>query len=370
MLLVQAGCSSEPENKKTEPKSAATEVTQVASSDTAAAQLKEPAVPEGSASLRAAPTRPAWNMEKSSSKDVLVPEAAQPEKSKSDLIAPKGKTVGSSVYAVKKGDTISKIAKAHKVSVSALMKENNLTMTSRLKIGQELSIPGGAAVAAEVSVSPVKTAAPAANMDAGELDTYVVQKGDSLSRIASRHGTTVAHLMEVNSLKSHNIRVGQKLRVNKGSLKSAPKAESKVSAAAEPAHKKTAAVSSAKAAEGEVLYTVKNGDYLGSIAKKYKTSVKSICELNGIKDPRKVRVGQTLKIKASGEAAKAAKTEAPIVVEDKPKTAEPAAPVSAPSAETAAPTAPAPTATVPALPQPEAPKPEASAEDNIPVVNL
>lgn len=44
-------------------------------------------------------------------------------------------------------------------------------------------------------------------------------------------------------------------------------------------------------------YKVKNGDNLGSIAAKYKTTANNIMKINGITDPRKLRVGQVLKVK-------------------------------------------------------------------------
>lgn len=45
------------------------------------------------------------------------------------------------------------------------------------------------------------------------------------------------------------------------------------------------------------IYTVKKGDTLWDLAKKYNTTVKSISDMNGIKDANKIYVGQTIKIK-------------------------------------------------------------------------
>ena len=42
---------------------------------------------------------------------------------------------------------------------------------------------------------------------------YTVRKGDTLYRIASKHGLTVQKLKKLNGMKSDNIRVGQKLKV-------------------------------------------------------------------------------------------------------------------------------------------------------------
>lgn len=47
----------------------------------------------------------------------------------------------------------------------------------------------------------------------------------------------------------------------------------------------------------EVIYTVKKGDNLTKIAKKYNTSVSKIAKDNNIKDPNKIYVGQKLVIK-------------------------------------------------------------------------
>lgn len=47
----------------------------------------------------------------------------------------------------------------------------------------------------------------------------------------------------------------------------------------------------------EVYYTVKKGDTLTKIAKKYKTTVKQLCAWNNIKNPNVIRVGQKLRVK-------------------------------------------------------------------------
>lgn len=58
-----------------------------------------------------------------------------------------------------------------------------------------------------------------ANIDAKKIQqvgyTYVVKKGDNLSLIAKRNGTTTANIMKWNHLKSSSIRIGQKLRINR-----------------------------------------------------------------------------------------------------------------------------------------------------------
>src|SRR5688572_25815220 len=86
--------------------------------------------------------------------------------------------------------------------------------------------------------------------------SYKVQKGDSLSKIASKHQTTVNEIKLLNGLKSEIIYVNQTLKVSV----TAPK----VSTTVEPVP--PSAVSSTSVS----IYTVKNGDFLGKIASQYK----------------------------------------------------------------------------------------------------
>lgn len=62
------------------------------------------------------------------------------------------------------------------------------------------------------SPAPAKKAAPAPVKKA-PAKTYTVKKGDSLWKIAEKHGTTVAALRKLNSLKGDLIVVGQKLKL-------------------------------------------------------------------------------------------------------------------------------------------------------------
>jgi LysM repeat protein len=56
-------------------------------------------------------------------------------------------TAGGQTYVVKSGDTLTRVAKVHGVTVKALRAENNLT-TDQIKVGQKLRIPGSAQTAA------------------------------------------------------------------------------------------------------------------------------------------------------------------------------------------------------------------------------
>ena len=150
-------------------------------------------------------------------------------------------------YTVKRGDTLSEIAKRYGTTVNEIANLNNISNTNLIYIGQYLIIPTTSN--AQVSTST----------------TYTVKSGDTLSGIANMFGTTYQKLAEINGISNPNkIYPGQVLKIN-GST-------------------------------SIQTYTVKSGDTLSEIAKKYNTTVDSLVSKNGIKDKNKIYVGQVLKI--------------------------------------------------------------------------
>ncbi|WP_063336327.1 glycoside hydrolase family 73 protein [Bacillus subtilis] len=98
--------------------------------------------------------------------------------------------------------------------------------------------------------------------------TYTVKSGDTLTAIAKKYNTTVKELAKVNGIKDVNlIRVGQVLKV------------------------------SGAAPSGGTFYTVKAGDNLTKIGKKFGVSVKTLTTVNRIPDANKIYVGQRLRVK-------------------------------------------------------------------------
>lgn len=134
---------------------------------------------------------------------------------------PAAKVTTPTTYTVRPGDTLSVIARRHGVSLAALAQANNLTNPNALRIGQVLTIPtaaGSSAAAAPAvrpsatAVPPAPTAAPAAPITA--TGYYTVSKGDTLSGIARRHGTTISKIMQANHMtaaQAHKLSIGQKI---------------------------------------------------------------------------------------------------------------------------------------------------------------
>jgi len=259
--------------------------------------------------VRAAPTRPSRPTLSPDSgfndTGVLQPLVDEPEPPMAQVS-----------YTVKGGDSLSKIARSQGVSLQELLDANGLTRTSVIYPGQELIIPVAAGTVGGASF----TADTGAGVSGGT--TYTVVGGDSLSRIASRHSTTVAALKAANNLTSDTIRVGQVLKV--------PGGTGVESTAIAPTVAPTA---STAAVAGSGTYTVRPGDTLGAISKRFGTTVGELAAVNGIADPRKLRVGQVLKLPAGASGAGAA-TGAATVTAPAPRgastTTTPAVPVVTP----------------------------------------
>lgn len=111
--------------------------------------------------------------------------------------APSG---ASTSHTVVKGDTLGGIARRYGTTSAAIKQANGMT-SDTVVLGKKLVIPG--------SSGPV-TSAPA---PAGGGKVHVVAKGDTLSKIAAKHGTTADAIKKANGMKSDTVVLGSKLRI-------------------------------------------------------------------------------------------------------------------------------------------------------------
>ena len=137
-----------------------------------------------------------------------------------------------------------------------------------------------------------------------------VKSGDTLGKIARIYGTTVSELCRLNGLRSTSIlRIGQSIRCNAG-VEVTKKATAKKAPQSTASNTKKITVqagSSAAASLGQtanadntteatpVYHRIQSGDTLGAIAQKYGTTVRRLCELNGITRTTVLRLGRTLR---------------------------------------------------------------------------
>ncbi|MEZ9322893.1 N-acetylmuramoyl-L-alanine amidase [Vibrio sp. 10N.286.51.E5] len=113
-----------------------------------------------------------------------------------------------------------------------------------------------------------------ATSSTGSVSLHKVSRGEYLSVIASKYGTSTQTLMKFNNLKSSSLAIGQVLKI--------------------PGSASTSSSSSAVKTK-TITHTVKSGEYLGKIASRYKVSVADIKRENRLKSET-VRVGQKLRI--------------------------------------------------------------------------
>jgi LysM repeat protein len=139
-------------------------------------------------------------------------------------------------------------------------------------------------------VAGAQSASPTAATPAGQ--TYTVQSGDNLSRIAQRFGVSLDDLMDANNISDANvIRLGQVLVIPDGASATSTRA----AVTATPSVTTTAVIS----AEATAVYdTVRNGDTLASIARRNDTTLEELIRLNNIVNPDLILVGQRVIVRA------------------------------------------------------------------------
>lgn len=117
------------------------------------------------------------------------------------------------VHVVKKGESLSSIARKYQVTVANLKYWNHLKRET-LYVGQRLTIyrSGGAPAVQSSTSTNQKTNTSSA---ATTTKTHVVRKNETLSSIANKYGCTVADLKRWNGLKSSTVYVGQKIKIKK-----------------------------------------------------------------------------------------------------------------------------------------------------------
>ena len=194
-------------------------------------------------------------------------------------------------------------------------------------------------VKADVS-QPAKSGSAAVG---AEYTTYVVQKGDVLSKIAKKYNLKVSDIRNANpKIKKDVIWVGMKLKLP-GKVDVGTQVQAAVPAASLTAKKSATAYTGATKE-----YVVKSGDTLGSIAYGNGINIRQLKSMNGLKKDV-IRVGQRLKVPAEKVAAPAKAAAKPVAkkVEKKAekkvaakaepvKAAAPAAPVAEPAPAPAA----------------------------------
>jgi len=238
---------------------------------------------------------------------LVIPGAGRPTAQ-----APSSRGGGS--VTVRSGETLSEIAERNGVSLNRLMQANGIQDPTTLQVGQRLVIPGATRAATAAS-------APAA---AGPTGFYTVKSGETLSEIASRNGTSVQRLMQLNGLSNADMVVA-------GTRLTVPMRPRPSVATAKPANAR--------------FHVVQSGETLSHIASDYNVPVERLINLNKITDPNMVAAGTRLQLQAAPPVAKPKPKAIASKPKPKPKPSDaavarkPAAPATTTTAATTAPAA-------------------------------
>lgn len=165
-------------------------------------------------------------------------------------------------YTVKSGDTLWNIARAYGTTVQEIADINNIQNPNLIYPGQVLRILTNS------TVNGSETRA------TGSI-TYTVQRGNTLSQIARAYGVTVNHIVELNNIQNPNlIYPGQKLRITES----------------------TNSTLNPVVQSNYYTYTVRRGDTLWRISRRYRVSVRYLAMVNNIQNPNLIYSGQVLQI--------------------------------------------------------------------------
>ena len=167
-------------------------------------------------------------------------------------------------HRVKRGETLSTIAKRYHSSVKKIMWANNLKRSSYIVAGKKLKVPLRGTV-----VTPIRTTSVSGKQWHGK---HVVKSGDSLWIIAKRYNTTTGNIQEMNGLKTSRLMINQVLKV--------------------PSHKSV--IQDLAMVSGS--YHVRTGDSPYVIARKHGMSLDHFLKINNLTSRSTIYPGQSVKI--------------------------------------------------------------------------
>lgn len=172
------------------------------------------------------------------------------------------------IHTVSSGETLSSIANRYGVTVTRLKRSNRLT-SNTLHIGDKLEIP-----------AREQPRASSSGVRAPQSKIHVVRSGETLSEIAESYGIGLSKVRAANGLRSNNLRVGQRLVIP---------------ATAKNLDGAVANASNASDSNDARMHTVRAGDTLSAIARRYGTSISKLKAVNNLKN-NNLRIGERLRL--------------------------------------------------------------------------
>lgn len=160
-------------------------------------------------------------------------------------------------YTARRGEKVSKIAKKFNMAFTRFKELNGVSEKQKTKGGEMYLVPLAGNAAPLLPTAPIPEPVSVASAPA-KATSYVVKKGDTLYSVAKLHGLSASQLMAHNQLSSTHLFAGQKLSV--------------------AGDRATPVVSSRETKK--MHYTVRRGDTLSSIARRFSVAVADLQRWN------------------------------------------------------------------------------------------
>jgi membrane-bound lytic murein transglycosylase D len=173
-------------------------------------------------------------------------------------------------HRVEEGETLASIARRYRISVASLAEANSLEAQARPEADTKLIIPA--------AVQPEPTL--------GALVRYRARRGDTVESVADEFNVTVAELKKWNGMRSNRLVAGMRLKIYPGVTGPTP-VKATVAAARADVPAKTGQ---------PVIYHVKQGETLWSIAQAYQTTIEALRSGNRFLFSRPLQAGDILTI--------------------------------------------------------------------------
>lgn len=167
-------------------------------------------------------------------------------------------------YVVRRGDTLIRLASRFGTTVGALVRENGIADRHRIIAGKTLRIPATGTAVRTVAAPRGSAERPGVR--------HEVRRGETVSSIARRYGIRASDLAAWNGIVGGRVYTGTRLVLfNPGPAPTA-------------------------GASGGGTHVVARGENLGSIARRYGTSVSALAAANGLRNPNRIIAGARLQV--------------------------------------------------------------------------
>lgn len=198
-------------------------------------------------------------------------------------------------YRIRRGDSLSTIARKHRTTVSRLRRMNDLSNRSMIRAGRRLKVPdpGGDGVRyASYDVSAAKSRSSRSQSSEESVQYHRVRSGENLTVIARRYGVSVQELVRLNNLSSRSkIFRGQKLKVrsdDRGTYRNQTKNIRRSNL-----RNKRSIAARGRAAK---KHRIRRGETLTDVSRRYGVSLRQLARANGIKVNHRTIIGERLVI--------------------------------------------------------------------------